>query len=123
MLKGRVLGDEEQKVRVVVDVKEGEFIVFNKWCYKWEGKTGGRRWRDGVFYSLLEQTLHVSTPAQLSRSLLWMNILSIRSRTFVLIEHHSGVRSFQSRILLCLLLNQVAELGSSGHGLHFLCKE
>ena len=76
---------------MAVDVKERELIVFDKWSCEWE-KTGRRR-RGGVFYSSLEWTLHVSTPAQLSRSLLQLSILSIGSRTCVLTEHHSGIES------------------------------
>ena len=49
--------------------------------------------RSGVFYSPPGWTLHVSAPAQLSRSLLWSNTLSIGSDTCVLMECHSGVRS------------------------------
>ena len=50
----------------MVDVKEGELIVFSEW----EEGTEGRRQRGGVSYSLPGQTWHISTPTQLSRSLL-----------------------------------------------------
>ena len=53
----------------------------------------GRRQRDGVSYSLPKRTSHVSAPAQLSKSLLWLNTLSIGSGTCMLIEHYGGTRS------------------------------
>ena len=52
-LEGSILGEEEQEVKVAVDVKDGELIVFNERCCEWE-RIGGRRWRDGVSYSLVE---------------------------------------------------------------------
>ena len=119
-LDGRVLGEEEQEVKVTVDVKNGELIVFGERCCKWK-RTEGRRWRGGVSYSLLEWTLHVSTPTQLSRGLLWPNTLSIRSDTCMLTGNHGGIRSSQSHTPLLLLLNWVAELGSSNRGPCFLC--
>ena len=122
MLDGRVSGGEEWDVKVVVNVKDGELMMVGKWFCKWEEGSEGRRWRGEVSYSPPGQTSHVSTPAQLSRSLLWLSILSIGSRTCMLMECHDGIRSFQSHILLRLLLNQAAELGSSGHGPHFLGK-
>ena len=120
-LDGRVSEEEEREVRIAVNVKDRELMIF-KWSYKWEERTGRRRWRSGVSYSPLEQTSHVSTPTWLFRSLLQLSILSIRSRTCVPMERHGGVRSSQSRTLLLLLLNWEAELGSSGHGPHFLGK-
>ena len=92
--------------------------MFDEWFYEWEEKSGGRRWRDGVFYNPPEWTLHVLTPAWLSRSLLQPSILSIRSGICVPTGNPGGAGSFQSRIPLLLLLNQVVELGSSGHGPH-----
>ena len=67
-----------------MDVREGELMVCDEWVCEWEERTGGRRWRGGVSYSPPGQTLHVSTPAWLSRSLLWPNIPSIRSGTCIL---------------------------------------
>ena len=104
-LEGRVLGDEEREGRVVVDVKEGELMMVGGWFCEWEERTGGKRQRSGVSYSPPGQTSHVSTPARLSRSLLWLSILSIGSRTCVLTECHSGVRFSRSRIPLHLLSN------------------
>ena len=121
MVEERVFGDKEQEVRVVVDVKEGELIVFDGRCCEWE-KTEGRKWRGGVSYSPPGWTWGVSTPTRLSRSLLWLNIPSIRSGTFVLSGNLCGARSSQSHILLLLLLNWMAELGSSGCGPCFLSK-
>ena len=121
MLEGKVLGEEEQEVKVVVDIKDGELIVFERSC-KWEEETVERRWRGEDFYSPPMWTLHVSTPAQLSRSLLWPSILSNRSGTCILMENCGGIRSFQSHTLLLLLLNQGVEMGSSGHGLRFLSR-
>ena len=118
-LDGRVSGEEEREVKVAVDVRERELMMFDGWWCKWEW-TEGRRQRGGVSYSPPEWTLRVSTPAQLSRSLLWPSILSIGSRTFVPMESCGGARSSRSHTLLLLLLNQAAELGSSGCGLHFL---
>ena len=120
-LDGRVSGDEVREVKVAVVVSEGELMIFDKWFCEWEwGIEGGRR-RDGVSYSPPERTWRVSTPARLSRSLLRPNILSIGSRTCVPTERHGGAGSSLSRILLRLLLNRVAELGSSGRGPRFLC--
>ena len=62
-----------------MEVKKGKLILYNEWVYEWEERAEERRQRSGVSYSLPEQTLCVSTPAQLSRSLLQPNILSIRS--------------------------------------------
>ena len=107
---------------MAVNVKEGELMMVSEWFCEWEGRTEGRRWRSGVSYSPLEQTLRVSTPAWLSRSLLQPSILSSGSRTCMLMEHHGGTRSSRSHILLHLLLNWMAELGSSGHGPHFLSR-
>ena len=122
MLDGRVSGEEVREVKVAMDVKKGELMMYNEWFCEWEKRTGGRRWRDGVSYSPSGRTLHVSTPAQLSRSLLWLSTLSIGSGTCEPTGNHSGTRSSQSCILLCLLLNRVAELGSSGCGPHFLSR-
>ena len=72
-----------------------------------------RRQRDGVSYSPPGQTLHVSTPTQLSRSLLQPKTLSIGSGTCMPLECHSGIGSSRSCTLFHLLLNWVAELGSS----------
>ena len=58
----RVSGDEEQEVRVVVFVREGELMMFDKWLVEWKGRTEERRWRGGVSYSPPGQTLCVSTP-------------------------------------------------------------
>ena len=96
-LDGRVSGDEEQEVKVVMDVKERELILYDKWVCKWEERAEGGRQRGGVSYSPLRQTLHVSTPTRLSRSLLWLNTLSIRSGTCVLMEHHGGVGSLDRK--------------------------
>ena len=93
MLDGRVSGKKVREVRVAVDVKEEELMIFDEWNCEWEWRTEGRRRRDGVSYSPLEQTLHVSTPTWQSRSLLQLNILSIRSRTCMLTECHGGIRS------------------------------
>ena len=103
-------------------VKEGELMMFDKWVCKWEERIGRRRRRSGVFYGPLGQTWDVSTPTQLSRSLLWLSTLSIGSGTCMPMESCGGTRSSRSCILLLLLLNWGAELGSSGCGLHFLCK-
>ena len=119
-LDGRVAGDERQEDKVAVEVRVGELMMCNEWFCK-GGKTEGRRQRGGVSYSLSEQTLHVSTPTWQSRSLLWPNTLSIRSGTCVLTGSHSGIISSQSHTLLLLLLKWEVELGSSSHGLHFLC--
>ena len=62
ILEGRVSRDEKREVRVAVEVREGELIVCDKWVCKWEERTEERRQRDGVSYSLLKRTLHVSTP-------------------------------------------------------------
>ena len=74
-------------------VKDEELIVYNKWFCKWGERTEERRQKGGVSYSPPQWTLHVSTPAWLSRSLLWPSIPSIGSSTFVLMESHSGTRS------------------------------
>ena len=50
-LDGRVLGEEEREVRVMVNVKDEELIVFDEWSCEREELTGGRRWRDGFSYS------------------------------------------------------------------------
>ena len=121
MLEGRVSGDEEQEVRVVVVVREEELIVCNGRVCEQEERNERRRRRGEVSYSPPGQTSRVLTPARLSKSLLQPNIPSIGSGTCVLTENHGGIRSFQSRILLLLLLNRVVELGSSSHGLHSLC--
>ena len=92
-LDGRVLGDEEQEVKVAVGVKEGELILCDEWVYEWEERTEGRRRRGGVSYSPPEWTLHVSTPAWLSRSLLRLSTLSIRSGTCVPMGNCGGIRS------------------------------
>ena len=119
-LDRRVLDDKEREVRVAVFVREGELIVCSRWVCEWE-RTEGRRQRGRVSYSSLRWTLCVSTPAQLSRSLLWPNTLSIRSGICMPMGNLGGTRSSQSCILLHLLLNQEVELGSSSHGSHFLC--
>ena len=121
MLDGRVAGDKGREDRVVVDVKKGELMMCSKWFCKWEERIEGRQWRGGVFYSPPGWTLHVSTPTQLSRSLLQLNTLSIRSGICMPMGNHSGVRSSQSHTLL-LQLNWGVELGSSSHGLYFLRK-
>ena len=104
-------------------VRDGELILFVEWLCEWGERVEGRRQKSGVSYSPPGQTWHVSTPVWLSRSPLWLNTLSIRSRTCMPTGSHSGVRSSQSHILLLLLLNWVVELGSSGCGLHFLYME
>ena len=122
-LDGRVSGDEVRDGKVAVEVKDGELIVFDEWSCEWErGSEGGRR-RGGVSYSPPERTWHVLTPARLSRSLLRPNILSIGSGTCEPTGSRGGARSSRSRTLLRLLLNRVAELGSSGRGPRFLDKE
>ena len=98
MLDGRVSGEEDREAKVAVEVKDGELMMFDEW---WGSEE--RRQRGGVSYSPPEQTLCVSTPTWLSRSLLWPSILSIRSRTCGLTEHHSGVGSSRSRTLPLLL--------------------
>ena len=72
-MDGRVSGDEERDVKVAVLVKDREFIIYGEW----EERTERGRWRDRVSYSFPGQTSHVLTPTQLSRSLLWLSILSI----------------------------------------------
>ena len=49
-LDGRVLGEEEREVRVMMDVKDGELMIF-EWSGEWEERTEGRRRRGGVSYS------------------------------------------------------------------------
>ena len=120
-LDGRVSGEEVREVKVAVEVKDGELILSGEWC-KGEEMTGERRRRGGVSYSPPRQTLHVSVPARQSRSLLRPNIPSIGSGTCVPTGNRGGARSSRSRILLRLLLNRAAELGSSGRGPHFLGK-
>ena len=120
-LDGMVSGEEVREVRVAVEVKKGELMMGDEWFCEWEKKTEGGRWRGGVPYSPLEQTWHVLTPTWLSRSLLRPSTLSIRSRTCVPTGGRGGVRSFRSHILLRLLLNWAAELGSSSRGPCFLC--
>ena len=68
-LEGRVLGEEEREVRVAVDVMDGELMTF-EWSCEWKERIEERRLRGGVSYSPPEQTLHVSIPARLFRSLL-----------------------------------------------------
>ena len=63
-LDGRVSGDEVQDVKVAVEVKEGELMMFDKWSCEWEEKFLERRQRGGVSYSPPGRTLHVSTPAR-----------------------------------------------------------
>ena len=92
-LDGRVSENEEQEVKVAVFVKDRELIVYNEWVCEWEERTEGRRQRDRVFYSPQGQTSHVLTPTQLSRSLLWSNILSIRSGICVPLGSCGGARS------------------------------
>ena len=79
---------------MAVDVKEGELILCSEWVCKWEESTEGSRQRGGVSYSPPEWTSHVSTPVWLSRSLLWLSILSIGSGTCIPMGSHSGIRSF-----------------------------
>ena len=120
-LDGRVSGEEVREVKVAVEVRDGELISSGEWC-EWEETTEGGRRRGGVSYSPPERTLRVSTPARQSRSLLRPSTLSIGSRTCMPTESRGGVRSSRSRILLLLLLNRGAELGSSGRGPRFLGK-
>ena len=40
MVEGRVFGDEEWEVRVAVDVKEGELMIF-EWSCEWEERIEG----------------------------------------------------------------------------------
>ena len=47
----------------MVDVKKGEFIVFNEYFCEWKWETEGGRRRGGVSYGLLKWTLYVLTPA------------------------------------------------------------
>ena len=91
-LEGRVFGDEERDIKVAVEVKEGELMIF-KWSCEWEERTEGKRWRGGVSYNPLGWTSHVSTPAWLSRSLLRLSIPSIRSGTCMPMGNHGGARS------------------------------
>ena len=45
MLEGRVLGDEERDIRVVVVVREGELILYDEWVCEWkEGAEERRQW-------------------------------------------------------------------------------
>ena len=120
-LDGRVSGDEVRDVKVTVEVKDGELILSDEWC-EWEERTERGRRRGGVFYSPPGRTSRVSSPARQSRSLLRPSILSIGSRTCVPTGNRGGVGSSRSRILLLLLLNRAAELGSSGRGPRFLGK-
>ena len=92
-VEGRVFGDEEWEVKVAIDVKDGELIVSDKRSCERERKTERRRWRSEGFYSLPGWTLCVSTPPWLSRSLLQLNTLSIRSGTCVLMGNCGGIRS------------------------------
>ena len=78
---------------MAMEVKDGELMMFGGWFCKWGERTEERRWSGGVSYSPPGQTLYISTPAQLSRSLLQLNILSIGSGTCVLMENCGGVRS------------------------------
>ena len=82
----------------------------------------GLRGEDGRVKFLIvlpqEQTSHVSTPAWLSKSLLQLNTLFIRSGIYMLTGSHGGTRSSQSHTLLLLLLNWRVELGSSSCGHH-----
>ena len=75
-----------------MDVNEWELMVCNKRIFEGES-TEGRRWRGGVSYTSQEQTMHVLTLTQLSKSLLWSDTLSIRSGTCVLMELYGGARS------------------------------
>ena len=54
----------------MVDVKEGELMMYGEWFCDWKERIEERRQRSGVPYSPSGQTLYVSTPTQLSRSLL-----------------------------------------------------
>ena len=93
-LDGSVVGDEVREDKVMVEVSEGELMLFDEWLCEWGEETKGRRQRGRVFHSLPEQTWCISTPAQLSRGLLWPSTLSIRSGTCVPSEHHGIIRSF-----------------------------
>ena len=93
--------------------------MYGEWLYRWGKKTEERRLKGGVSYSLQGQTWHVLTPAWLSRSLLWLNTLSIGSGTCMPSECLGGIRSSPLHPLLCILLDLVMELGSSDHGWHF----
>ena len=68
-LDGRVVEDVGQEDRVAVDVREEELMMCDEWVCEWEEGTEERRQRGGVSYSLPGWTSHVSTPAQLFRSL------------------------------------------------------
>ena len=92
-LDGRVVGDKGLEDRVAVDVNKGELMIFDERVCEWEEGTEGRRWRGGISYSPPGQTLHVSTPAWPSRSLLWLSTLSIGSGICMLMENHGGTRS------------------------------
>ena len=52
MFDGKVVGDEGQEDRVAVNVKEGELMMFIRWLCEWGKRTGGRRQRGGVSYTL-----------------------------------------------------------------------
>ena len=121
MFEGRVAGDDGQEDKVVVEVNKGKLIVCNEWVCEWEERTKGRRWKGRAFYNPLGQTLHVSAPAWLFRSLLWPSTLSIGSGIFILTENRDDTRSSQSCTPLLLLLNWEAELGSSSCGPCFPC--
>ena len=69
-------------------------MVYDEWVCDWEERTEGRRWWSEVSYSFQGWTSCVSTPIQLSKSLLWLNTLSIGSGTYMPVGSHSGVRSF-----------------------------
>ena len=69
MLDDRVTGEERQEDKVMVGVKEGELILFDRRVFKWE-RTEGRRWRSRVSYNHQVWTSYISVPAQQSTSLL-----------------------------------------------------
>ena len=91
-LEGKVAEDEGQEDRVVVEVSKGEFMMCNEWTFKRKERTEERRWRGGVSYSPLRQTLHISASAQL----LYLGVFFCqvpRSGTCMLMECHSGIES------------------------------
>ena len=52
---GSVVEKEGQEDKVMVDIKEGELMMFNEWVCEWEKKIKGRRQRSRVSYSLLHK--------------------------------------------------------------------
>ena len=92
-LDGRVSREEVREVKVAVEIREGELMMFDEWSCELGKRTEGGKQRGGVSYSPPERTSHVSTPVRLSRSLLRPSIPSIGSRTCVPMGNCGGVGS------------------------------